>query len=150
MAWSAAWGRGTCTAGRLTALLRLVLLLLPVGSDYFPLRRRSCPLRAERDSLKIGLKASESEKADLVSALEQAKHTVCGMGSWDVGVERHGTLGQHRCPCQIRLHHVLNCPLLCAGHSPGRCCQEAAARGHGHAEVRSALLPAGCRNALAC
>lgn len=39
--------------------------------------------RAERDNLKVNLKASESEKAELASALEQAKHTVRG---WGVGL----------------------------------------------------------------
>lgn len=35
--------------------------------------------RAERDTLAVNLKESESEKAELVSALEQAKHTVRGV-----------------------------------------------------------------------
>ena len=35
--------------------------------------------RAERATLAVNLKESESEKAELVSALEQAKHTVRGV-----------------------------------------------------------------------
>lgn len=117
---------------------------------YPPLLHRSCPLRAERDSLKIGLKASESEKAELVSALEQAKHTVCGMGSWDVGFEQHGTLGQHRRPCQLRPTMFSTACSAAQGTPLGDAAKKRLPEVMDTLRCAQCCSPLGCPNALAC
>lgn len=102
--------------------------------------------RAERDTLAVNLKESESEKAELVSALEQAKHTVRGVPGMRV---LEACLGPTCVPAltaylphQLQQHGdlylIMRSDYLVrnAGHPTGRCRQEAASRGYGLAEVR--------------